>query len=240
MYKSIQVDDWLKCIQGWVYPPRCLLCGAPGVEGRDLCAACLLDLPHNPVACLRCGLPLAGHEDGLCGACLNHPPRIDSSIIPFRYASPLDHLLLGLKFNRQLINARLLGKLMANEIVRRGELQPDAILPVPLHRERLHERGFNQALELARPIAKRLALPLRPELAMRTAATAAQSSLERRARRQNIRGVFSASEGLPAHIAIVDDVVTTGSTVNELAKVLRRAGAERVVVWACARVPSGL
>ncbi len=234
---TAKVDNWLNNVQQWFCPPRCLLCGAPGEGGLDLCAACLLDLPHNPVACPRCALPLAGHEAALCGACLSHPPPIDSSIVPFRYAPPLDQLLLGLKFNRQLVNARLLGKLMATEIARRAEPLPELILPVPLHRERIHERGFNQALELARPIARQLALPLRPELAVRTVATAAQSSLEKRARKRNIRGVFSATEGLPAHIAILDDVVTTGSTVNELAKVLRRAGAERVVVWACARVP---
>ncbi len=237
MRTPTQVDNWLNSIQQLIYPSRCLLCGAPGVEGRDLCAACLLDLPHNPVACQRCALLLTEHGDGLCGACLKHPPPIDTSIIPFCYASPLYHLLLGLKFDRQLLNARLLGDLMADAISDRGESLPDAILPVPLHRERMRERGFNQALELARPIAKRLALPLLPGLARRPMATTAQSSLEKRARKRNIRGVFTAGQGLPEHIAILDDVVTTGSTVNELAKILRRAGAKRVVVWACARVP---
>lgn len=237
MRKAARVDNWLKYIQQVLYPARCLLCGAPGDSGRNLCAPCLLDLPHNLTACKLCALPLTQHEDEICGACLKRAPPFDGSIIPFRYAPPLDHLLLGLKFNHQLINARLLGGLMAGAIADREEVLPDCIVPVPLHRSRLRGRGYNQALELARPIAKQLAIPLMPELVIRTTETVAQSSLEKKARKQNIRGVFTAGEGMPERIAIVDDVVTTGSTVNELAKVLRRAGAKQVVVWACARVP---
>lgn len=232
-----QVYQWLRIIQKAVYPSRCLLCDAPGEGGRDLCAACAADLPHNPVACSLCGLPLTAHEEGLCGGCLKRTQPLDGSTIPFRYAAPLDHLLLGLKFNRQLVNARLLGGLMAEAIATGGEPLPDCILPVPLHAGRLRERGYNQALELARPVSKRLGVPLENRLVVRVTATAAQSSLEKKARRRNIRGAFALVGEPPAHIAILDDVVTTGSTVNELAQVLRRGGAKRVVVWACARVP---
>lgn len=237
MRNSPQVDHWLKTIQQAIYPPRCLLCDAPGEAGRDLCAACAADLPHNPVACSLCALPLAAHEEGLCGGCLKRTPPLESSIIPFRYAPPLDHLMLALKFNRQLVNARLLGGLMAEAIAARGDALPDCILPVPLHNGRLRERGYNQALELARPVSRRLGIPLENRLAVRATATAAQSSLEKKERLRNIRGAFALVGEPPAHIAILDDVVTTGSTVNELARVLRRGGAKRVVVWACARVP---
>ena len=237
MRKTTQVDRWLIFVQSVVYPPRCLLCGGAGCGGRDLCAECLGELPHNPVACRLCGLPLTVAEEGVCGKCLQHPPPLDGSVIPFRYASPLDHLLLGLKFSQQLTNARLLGGLMADAIVATGSPLPDIIVPIPLHNTRLRERGYNQALELARPIAKRLGVPLAQGLAVRAQETAAQSKLDKKERNRNIKGAFSVRGKLPEHIAIVDDVVTTGSTVYELARVLRRGGAKRVVVWACARVP---
>lgn len=233
---DIKVDNWLNIIQTLFYPNRCLLCSAAGEEGRDLCRACRHELPDNPVACRLCGLPLTTHHESHCGECQKHPPSLDGAIIPFRYVSPLDHLLLGLKFNRQLANARLLGGLMLDAIREHDEPLPDCILPVPLHPSRLRERGYNQALELARPIARGLGLPIDTKRVVRTLATAAQSSLEKKARRKNIRGAFTIREEPPEHVAILDDVVTTGSTVNELAKVLRKAGARRVVVWACARV----
>ena len=186
---------------------------------------------------LLCAMPLSASKEGVCGGCLNHASPLDSSMIPFLYGAPLDHLLLGLKFSQQLTNAHLLGGLMADAIVTRGDELPDCILPVPLHHSRLRERGYNQALELARPIAKQLGVPLAEGLAIRVKHTAAQSSLEKKDRLRNIKGVFAVRGELPDHIAIIDDVVTTGSTVNELARVLRCGGAKRVVVWACARVP---
>jgi ComF family protein len=237
MRERLKVNEWLNNIQKLIYPHRCLLCGAPGEGERDLCPACHAELPHNPVACRLCALPLSALEEGLCGSCLKRPPPLDASTIPFRYAPPLDHLLLGLKFNQQLLNGRLLGGLLADAIAAGGGELPDAILPVPLHPARLRERGYNQALELARPVAKRFGIPLLTGCVVRQKATAAQSSLEREARRRNIKGAFVVAGELPSSIAIIDDVVTTGSTVSELARALRRAGAKRVVAWACARVP---
>lgn len=240
MRKMDKVNQWLNFAQRLLYPAHCLLCEGAAPAGRDLCAACLLDLPHNPVACRLCGLPLTAQEEGVCGLCLKQPAPLDGSVIPFRYAAPLDHLLLGLKFSQQLLNAPLLGGLLAQAVAARGEALPDCIIPVPLHPARLRERGYNQALELARPVARQLGVPLRAGLVVRLKHTAAQSTLEKKARHANIRGAFALcvkGGALPAHIAILDDVVTTGSTVNELARVLRRGGAQRVEVWACARVP---
>ncbi|MDH5785046.1 MAG: ComF family protein [Chromatiales bacterium] len=231
------VDNCTKFIQTLLYPRRCLLCGAPGDDGMDLCRACRGELPHNPVACRLCGLPLTAYSDGICGECQQHPPPLDGAIIPFRYAPPLDHLLLGLKFGQQLPSGLLLGRLMADAIGERSGPLPDAILPVPLHTSRLRERGYNQALELALPIADRLGIELLNRQVVRVKATTAQSSLEKGARRKNIKGAFAVRGKLPDQIAILDDVVTTGSTVYELARSLRRAGVKRVEVWACARVP---
>jgi ComF family protein len=232
------VYNWLKTVRYALYPPYCVLCGRPGEAGRDLCRGCLSSLPDIPHACLRCGIPLS-QGDTLCGPCYRHPPPYLFSHIPFRYASPLDHLLQQLKFHRQLHLATLLGELLVERVGRRERPLPECLLPVPLHPDRLRERGYNQALELARVVSRRLAIPLDAGLCRRQHATAPQTSLDGEERRRNLRGAFTVRQGgIPQHVAIIDDVVTTGTTVNELARTLRRAGVETVEVWACARAGS--
>lgn len=232
------VNKCIKIIQSWFYPAVCALCGMAGDGGFDLCAACRSDLPYNAMACSRCALPLTGNvtPDALCGHCLRHPPAYQRTLAPFRYAPPLDHLLQRLKFNGKLVHARLLGALMAEHLAQRLTLLPERIIPVPLHRARLAERGFNQALELARPIARRLGVALDYTSCERLRATAAQSRLPAAQRRANVRNAFRVNGAITArHVAVVDDVVTTGNTVNELARALRRAGVKTVEIWACAR-----
>lgn len=232
------VNKCTRIIQSWLYPAVCALCGAPGDDGLDLCAACRSDLPYNTVACSRCALPLAGTvaPDLLCGHCLKQPPAYQRTHAPFRYAPPLDYLLQRLKFNGTLAHARLLGALLAEHLARHVTALPECIIPVPLHRTRLSERGFNQALELARPIARRLGVPLDYTSCERLRATAAQSRLPAAQRRANVRNAFRVSGEIAArHVAIVEDVITTGNTVNELARVLRRAGVKTVEIWACGR-----
>jgi ComF family protein len=201
-----------------------------------LCSGCLAALPAIEAACHCCALPLAGTEQGrLCGQCLQRPPAFDRSISLFRYQPPVAGLIQQLKFNGRLSVARTLGELLVQRVASSHPL-PEAVLPVPLHATRLRERGFNQALELARPLTRALRLPLLAQHCQRIRATSAQTSLTAKQRRKNIRGVFQVVEPLPAkHIAIVDDVMTTGQTVNELAKTLRKAGATQVDVWVCAR-----
>ena len=172
----------------------------------------------------------------VCGPCNRHPPPFIRSHIPFRYEAPMDYLLLQLKFHQRLHLAPLLGTLMAEAIRGRAMTLPQSLLPVPLHPGRLRERGYNQALELARPLSQLLDIPIGYRLCRRQRATLAQTSLQGKDRRRNLRGAFSVEKGeLPRHVAIVDDVVTTGATVEELARTLRRAGVETVEVWACAR-----
>jgi len=214
----------------------CLLCGATDVGELPLCVGCRDDLPAITHACSQCGLPLSGGAL-LCGGCLNQPPHYDHATIPLLYAHPIDQLVQALKFNGRLSVATLFGRLLLDEIVKRGDRTlPQRIIPVPLHPTRLRERGFNQSLEIARPIARTLGIPLDARSCRRVRATASQSSLSARERRKNIRNAFEADElkGVTS-VAIVDDVVTTGNTVNELAGVLRKAGVEEVEVWACAR-----
>ena len=155
---------------------------------------------------------------------------------PLRYDFPVDRLLRQLKFGRRLPPGRVLGTLMAERLATGLGSMPDVIVPVPLHPARLRRRGFNQAHELARPLAARLHLELAPSLCRRRRATREQARLPTGQRRHNVRGAFEVigcCEG--AHVAIVDDVVTTGSTAAELTAALREAGATRVEVWSCAR-----
>ena len=218
-------------------PLRCLLCGAPGTNGVDLCADCAAELPRNRSCCARCALPLATPAAS-CGECLRRSPPWDAAWAPFRYGWPLDRLEARYKFGADLAAGRVLSTLWQREPCP-VEL-PQLLLTVPLHRSRLRRRGYNQALELARPLARALGVPLRHDALQRVRPTAAQTELDARSRRRNIRGAFALRAGvaLPAHVAILDDVMTTGATLAECARVLRRAGVPQVDVWALARAPS--
>ena len=229
--------DILGSLSRWLWPARCALCGQSGQPELDLCAACEADFPVNDNACEHCAepLPVALVQPVLCGACLRRPPAFDACFAPFRYAFPIDRLIQGLKYRRDLCYGRVLGQLLARHVSHRGT-RPDAVIPVPLASHRYRERGFNQARELALPLCKSLGLPLRSDLVVRQRETRGQAGLDRKERRKNMRNAFALAAPLRArHIAIIDDVVTTGSTVNELSKLLRAGGAEWIEVWAVAR-----
>ncbi|MGH8041931.1 MAG: ComF family protein [Rudaea sp.] len=235
--KQVLVDG-ARRLQWSLLPPHCLLCGSAGSRRRDLCIACAADLARNRVCCPRCALPLDAPAP-MCGECLQREPLFAAAFAPFVYAPPLDSLLTRLKFGRSLAAGRVLSELWIDAVRTASPALPQALIPVPLHPQRLRERGYNQALELARPLARALALPLRAEGLRRVRATSAQSNLDAAARRRNLRGAFVAAEetALPAHVAILDDVMTTGTTLRECARTLVRAGIARVDVWALARAP---
>lgn len=221
-----------------LWPLTCLLCGLDGHDGRDLCRDCYRDLPWlGESVCVRCAtsLPAVGLT---CGRCLQKPPLYQRIVALWHYQTPLDHLLLALKFKGKLVYAKLLGELLRDAIVSSYAEQsqlPELIIPVPLHKQRLKERGFNQALELARPL-KKLGIKIDPFLCQRIRATEPQMNLPAKARHTNVKRAFTMVGKLPVkHVAIVDDVVTTGHTITELCKVLRKAGAERIDVWCCAK-----
>ena len=220
-------------------PPRCLLCGAAGADARDLCAGCAGDLALNVVCCPRCALPLATPAP-LCGECLAHEPPFAAAWAPFVYAHPLDLLETRFKFGRDLAAGRVLADLILERAGIDAPVHPALLIAIPLHRARLRERGYNQALELARPLARALGIPLRHDLLVRDKATPPQTGLDAAARRRNLRGAFALAPdaNLPAHVALFDDVMTTGATLREAARILRRGGAERVDVWALARAPA--
>lgn len=229
------MNNWLTIIQRWLYPPTCVLCGDPGQDDLDLCGACRQSLPYRDVACRRCGEAVASERDLICGSCLRHPPHFDATVAAFDYGEPVRDLILGLKFHRRYPYGRLLGMLLADHLAGRGEL-PECIIPVPLHAARYRERGFNHAAEIAREVARQLHLPVDLTAARRIRLTQPQVGLEADERKRNLRGAFESRLKQPLHhVAILDDVVTTGATVGELARVLKQAGVARVEVWACAR-----
>ena len=230
-----KVDGWLRQLGRGLFTPRCLICGDFGVNGRDLCGNCRQHLPFNLHACRRCALPLP--EAGLCGACLRQPPPLELSHAAFVYRFPLDRLVPRLKFHQDLPAGRLLAELLAESVRSADLVMPDALVPVPLHAGRLRRRGFDQARELARPLARHFDRPLRADALLRTRETSAQSELDAVQRKRNLRRAFQAQAPLPAHVTLIDDVMTTGATLHAAAHALKRAGVLRVDAWVCARVP---
>lgn len=230
-----RVDQWLRHAGRVLLAPRCLVCGEAGAEGLDLCAACTTALPWNHPACPCCALPTP-HGD-LCGQCLYTPPPVNVTHAAFVYGFPLERLVPRFKFHQDLAAGRLLAELMAQGLA--SAERPDALVPVPLHAARLRTRGYDQALELARPVARALGLPLLREVLQRTRPTTAQTRLDAVERRRNLKAAFAVTPGtpLPGHVALVDDVMTTGATLESAARTLRRAGIARVDAWVCARTP---
>jgi ComF family protein len=232
---GLQITRWLDAL---LFPPRCRLCGAAPAADTTLCQPCLDDLPWLESGCCRCARPLPpGVDTLLCGSCLRRPPAFDEATALLHYRAPADYLIQRLKFSGELAVAPLLADMLADKIAPRTTPLPDLLIPVPLHRARLTERGFNQATELARRLGRRLAVPVDHRQCQRDRHTRPQSLTPTKLRRRNLRGAFSVIGELPAaaHVAIVDDVMTTGHTANELTWVLRRAGVACVEVWVIAR-----
>jgi ComF family protein len=220
------------------WQPRCLGCRDAVAGALDLCDDCRRRLPWNDHACPRCALPLSTEFPvAPCPACRRRPPPVVATVAPLLYAPPIDRWQPRFKFHQDLAAGRLLACLLAEACA--ASARPDAVVPVPLHHGRLRARGYDQALELARVVARTLALPLHAGLLLRRRATAPQSELDAAARQANLRGAFGVRPGAepPVHVALVDDVMTTGATLHAAAVALREAGAGRVDAWVCARVP---
>ena len=213
------------------------MCGATIRDGTGLCRDCRNELPWLINACIRCARPLySADPTATCGHCQRQPPAFDRAIALFHYRPPIDHLVKRFKFAQELAVGSLLSGLLAARLSRRGGSLPGRILPVPLHPARLRERGFNQATEIARLIGGRLGIAVDDRSCRRKRDTDAQSLLSANARRVNLRNAFTVHRTPDAaHIAIVDDVMTTGHTVNELARVLKQAGVASIEVWVLAR-----
>jgi len=216
----------------WMLGGTCVLCRGSAERGL-LCEPCDAELPRlNGAACPRCALPSPAGE--VCGRCLAQPPQFDATFAALEYAFPVDVLVQALKFRGELALAGLLGGLLAECVRRAPPVQ--YVLPVPLANARLRERGYNQSLEIARFVARATRAALAPALCERTSETQAQTALPWSERARNVRGAFRVARALDgAAIAVLDDVMTTGATLDEIAAQLKRAGAARVVNWVVAR-----
>jgi ComF family protein len=225
---------WLKNILYLLIPARCLLCDMAAQGHRDLCGYCASALTPLPLGCRCCALPLATVGD-LCPDCISKPPSFDRIRAAFIYHAPCSILISQFKFNQNLAAGALLTELFVEQL-QPLEFVPELLLPLPLSQQRLSQRGFNQALEIAKVLAQQLQLPLDWQLLTKTKDTSAQSSLSRQQRLQNLQQVFHLTQPLKAkRIALIDDVVTTGATAEAASQVLKAAGAEYIEVWALAR-----
>jgi ComF family protein len=226
--------------QGWrravasLLPQDCLLCGALSGDAL-LCHECAAGLPRLPdPVCPRCALPTAGGET--CGACLKHPPAFDATLACFIYAFPVDKLVQQFKFAHRLAIADF----FAQSLLDRGLPAAGLIVPVPLSAARLRERGFNQAAEIAKALARASGIPLGLEVGRRTLEAPPQSTLPWKERQRNVRGAFACTADLSGKaVLVVDDVITTGATLGEFARVLKDHGAARVIACVAARAVKG-
>lgn len=231
------VNNLFQKVKHFVFPIICILCGNYTKTALSICSECSIDLPFITEACELCGIQLT--TSGICGACLQTPPPYATTLAVFNYQYPIDKLISRLKFSGNLAVAHAIGEVMARTILphlNSTNNRPDCIIPIPLHPKRIVERGFNQALEIARPITKATGIPIDFKSCYRKEPTQAQSLIPANERAKNIKNAFAIKKAINyRHVAILDDVVTTGSTVREFAKLLRKNGVEHIQVWCCAR-----
>ena len=221
----------------WWLPRVCRLCRREMYRDIDLCAPCESSLAWNRNPCPRCGLPQPAAVNGYCPRCSDHPPPFEATVTPLLYEGPVRGWVHAAKSARGLGQAKLLSGLLARGIESSGAPIPDALIPVPLTTARLFRRGHNQACLLAAPLARRFSIPIRRGGLARADGGKPQRGQSRSARARSVAGAFQATRPAAGHLAIVDDVMTTGATVVQLASTLLDAGADRVDVWAAARVP---
>lgn len=234
---SFQVDrPWWHSPLDFLLPPRCVLCGQPS-GSICICGPCRTDLPWTGPHCHQCGLPLGSPGDNICGRCIQNTPPFTRTVCPLEYRFPADRLVQAFKFKQQLAAGRVLSHMMCDYVNRQGLSRPDMLIPVPLHKLRMIKRGFNQATELGSYISKVFDIPILASTLRRHRNTKAQSGLSRKQRRKNVKGAFYWHDRVKPgrHVALIDDVMTTGTTVTECTRVLQKAGAKRVDVWVATR-----
>ena len=225
------------------FPAPCLLCHARSTNSA-LCDDCTADLPRLAACCPLCATPLSIAT--VCGACLAKPPEQDSSLSLYHYRQPIDSLIVALKHHDQRTLTDLFADEFAKQLTQNEMPLPDCLVAIPLHPERLQQRGYNQALEFARALSIRLNIPVRLDLLDRIKNTPIQAGLSLKQRQKNMRNAFKSpfkpnavrKIKAPQHIALIDDVMTTGLTFNIAAKALRDIGVHQIDAWSIARTSS--
>lgn len=222
---------------------HCLLCGNHCVAPHYFCISCYQDLPIIGACCSVCGRGLMNTSNATCGVCTQKTPLYHTTIVPFYYQEPISTLITSLKFNNQLGIATVLANLMSPTLHNyyRQHPKPQLIIPTPLHTQRLSTRGFNQVILLAKRLQCSTGIPLDHHSVTRIRNTPSQHLLPQKTRRRNLHGAFDCSFETPVkHVALVDDVITTGTTINTLCATLIQQGVTTIDIWACARTQTSL
>ena len=223
-------------LKNWLFPDTCYSCAEElQQESSSFCTDCLASLPYLDEACHRCGEPLF-HGDSACGKCISRQPTFDQCFCPFIYEDPIKKKIQELKFSDYPKNLAMIADLFLQELDAKKIAIPEAVISVPMHPKKLRGRGFNQSYELAKAIAKRLDIPLLYDHIQKSKDTPKQTSQTFKQRRKNLFKSFRAVKKIEhQHVAIVDDVVTTGATAEEISKILKKNGVDYIQVWGIAR-----
>jgi len=219
----------------WLIPKRCLQCKAPLTNPNDnVCQRCYPELPFQNHYCRQCGQNFAANTD-YCGRCINSPPSFDSCFCPFKYEKSIKELICQLKYRERPELAKTAASLLARELLESNIERPDALIAVPMHISRLRERGYNHSTLVAQNLSKTLDIPVLTGALIKSKQTAPQATQSLIQRKKNLKGSFELCKNIQAKsVAIVDDVLTTGSTAEEIAKILKKNGVDYVQVWGIA------
>mgnify|MGYP001193540504 FL=1 len=232
MIKRHKLNKFCTRVLQMIYPWHCVVCGLATKHG--ICSECLPLLPRCQQVCQRCGLPLITASSDTCGQCLARPPHFDHIFAAFWFLPPIDRLIVDYKYHQRWENLSLLATLFAQYCPRSAD--NSYLIAMPSHDQRVRQRGFNAVYELLKAIRKHKVFNYSLSSVARIRNTEAQTGMRRLQRQRNMRKAFALKKLPPSkHVIIFDDVVTTGATVNELAKTIKCAGVERVDVWALAR-----
>ncbi len=230
------INKCINFIQNIIFAQSCMNCRRPSDTPNAICRECYPQLPTNRLCCRQCALPLKTETSHLCGHCQKTPPVFDSAFIPFRYAPPIDQWIWKFKFRNDQVSGKLLADLFIKKWHESPATIPEILIPVPLHASRLRQRGFNQSLWLARYIGNQLGIKVDSRSVRRNLKTPPQHELNMQQRKTVLTKAFTLKGNIKyRHAAIVDDVLTSGSTVNEISKLLRSKGCATIDCWAIAR-----
>ncbi len=237
-----KVNIWLNNIQFCLLPGTCINCNKASERDYDLCTVCESLLPRIKDPCESCGLPLPAnnYDSHLCGSCIIRPPPYKHIISAFNYANPIDQLIGVFKYQGKLVYGKVLSHQLLQLLLSIYDKRtfPELLIPMPLHTSRLQQRGFNQSMEISRYLSCHLKIPQNVDICYRNRNTTQQEGLNASARKKNLRGAFSIRQNfqsLPKSVAIIDDVVTTTASSQELALLLLRHGIKEIHIWSLAR-----
>ncbi len=214
---------------------QCIFCHGRCYSAESICPGCRADLPWPGSTCQRCALPLSLNSPALCADCIKHPPSFDQVYALLLYKFPIDHCIQRIKSSGQPGYLGHLAQLARQHF--QDQPRPDCLIPIPMHWLSQQRRGFNQSSLLADCLGKLLNIPVHKDRLIKTTATEQQHRLSKAARQKNLKGVFQCQGNISSHVVLIDDVMTTGATLNEASRVLKQQGAQRVDAWVLARTP---